>query len=75
MDLWPPFSGFLDHTHTKTHGRTPLDEWSALRSFTLDYKQLTITFTMLFPVTGVIPPHICTSQKQVTTQRTIRSTN
>jgi hypothetical protein len=25
-DLWPPFSGFLDHTHIQTHSRTPLDE-------------------------------------------------
>jgi len=31
MDLWPYFSGFFDHTHTKTRGRTPLDEWSARR--------------------------------------------
>jgi hypothetical protein len=31
MDLWPPFSRFLDHTHIQTHGRTPLDEWSARR--------------------------------------------
>jgi hypothetical protein len=29
MELWPPFSGFLDHTHTQ--GRTLLDEWSARR--------------------------------------------
>jgi hypothetical protein len=30
MDLWPPFRGFLI-THIQTHGRTPLDEWSARR--------------------------------------------
>jgi hypothetical protein len=30
MDLWPPFRGFL-MTHIQTHGRTPLDEWSARR--------------------------------------------
>jgi hypothetical protein len=26
-----PFRGFSDHTHNYTHGRTPLDEWSARR--------------------------------------------
>jgi hypothetical protein len=25
MDLWPPLSGFLDHTHTKAHGRVNRD--------------------------------------------------